>query len=87
MYITATVLFIFGMAAGVAYGYLYTETTPDFFLAFGLGGFLGSAAGAVVFTLFYFTAEEDKPQGEYQLPPLTPRFCRRFHQLLSICPQ
>ncbi len=33
---------------------------------------MGSAAGAVVFTLFYFTAEGDEPQDEHREPSISP---------------
>ena len=33
---------------------------------------MGSAAGALVFTLFYFTAEDDAPQDEHSEPSIAP---------------
>lgn len=83
MYITATILFILGMAAGSVYGYLYTTSLTGFFLAFATGGFAGSAAGAVVFILFYFIAQKNDDKKTYQpskngfvssLTPKTPSF-------------
>ncbi|SLM27923.1 exported hypothetical protein [Desulfamplus magnetovallimortis] len=77
MYITATILFIIGMAMGAVYGYFYLQTTLERFFSFIAGGFFGSCAGAICFIYLYFSSgsndlDEESDKKTYHTTPISP---------------
>ncbi|MFO7753456.1 MAG: hypothetical protein R6V41_10090 [Desulfobacteraceae bacterium] len=60
MYITALVIFMAGIIAGTAWGITYADSALRIAAAAVVGGFAGSAAGAVCFTCMYLFSPEDK---------------------------
>lgn len=71
MYIIATVLLVMGAAAGGTYGVMNHLTPMETILFVCGGGFVGSVAGGLVFTVLYFTApDEPSPTVPFQEPAI-----------------
>ncbi len=64
MYIIATALFVIGISAGGLWGYYKELTIIGTAFCAALGGFAGSAAGAMLFTYLYFTGRDDPAEEE-----------------------
>ncbi|MFO7749569.1 MAG: hypothetical protein R6V54_05700 [Desulfobacteraceae bacterium] len=50
------------MCTGGLYGYLYLETPWEMVFSLVTGGFVGSAAGGILFSYLYLTAPEEPPE-------------------------
>lgn len=73
MYVTATAIFMAGIIGGTAWGIAYTDSVLHIAMAAVVGGFAGSAAGAVCFAVLYlFSAKEgDGPEKPVEKNPLS----------------
>lgn len=65
MYITALVIFFAGIIAGTAWGITYADSVLRIAAAAVVGGFAGSAAGALCFAGMYLFSAEDKEKPGY----------------------
>ena len=63
MYMTATAIFIAGITGGTAWGIAYTDSVLHIAVAAAVGGFAGSAAGAVCFAAMYLYSSKKEGDG------------------------
>jgi hypothetical protein len=63
MYITAMVIFIAGVICGTAWGIAHTDSVLHIAMATVVGGFIGSAAGAVCFAVSYLFLSKEETDG------------------------
>jgi len=73
MYISALFIFVIGICTGGLYGYLYLQTPWEMVFSLVTGGFVGSAAGGILFSYLYFTAPGETLETTDLPPPKPPQ--------------
>ncbi|MEA1969654.1 MAG: hypothetical protein U9N77_15715 [Thermodesulfobacteriota bacterium] len=84
MYIIASILFFIGIAAGGLYGFIYEQTVLEIIFSSAIGGFVGSAAGGVIFSYLYFISlREEEEETTLPVTPLLPEKMEKKVQTIS----